>query len=298
MRSIRADELMHCNIPKSGTPTAVHADSTAITIAGVTMELRTNVPGLVDAFRSRYCDHPPLSTPDFVYYVTSDAGGYTMWCEHDGALRWPHGALPLSAVLFLADAAAIAALIHFDPRLVSMHAAGIEFGGIAAAIAADSHGGKTTTALACARAGMRVYSDERVLLRESLVLPFLRRCSVRAGAAQLLHAGDGSTFANALADSAGVSWMQTFGAQCAAPPAPLAAVFLIAGKGEVNIVPVDAARLMPDILRWFDCRAGGMQRVSRAVALLRSAHCYMLTLGAPDETARAIAGLLSRLAAA
>lgn len=281
MRVIHANELTPCAALQAVTSDA-QPECASRTIAGITMELQSNVPGLANAFAERYSDHPPCAAPDFVYTVWQDADGYAMWCDHDGCWRWPHGPLPLDAVLFLADAAAISALVHYDNRLASLHAAGIEYFGVAGALAAHSGGGKTTTALACARAGMRIYSDERVLVRERTALPFLRRCSLRDE--QMRECGS-------------IAWTQAFGADCVAPPARLRALFVIRGKGALSIEPVEPAQALGSIGRWFDCTGGALQRIARAMVLLRSLRCYALTLGSPQESALAVRGVLEDLAA-
>lgn len=280
MQLIHAGQLQRCTPPQHVAPSA-NVESSRVTIAGITMELRSNVPGLPAALAHRYADHPVHDAVDFTYYVFEDDAGYAMWCAHDGAWQWPYGALPLDAVLFLADAAAIAALIDYDDRLASVHAAGVECAGVAAAITADSGGGKTTTALACARAGMRVYSDERVLVRDLTVTPFLRRCSLRD---------------EQMRPYASISWKQLFGAQCVAPPAQLRALFVIRGKGAVSIEPIEPAQALGSVGRWFACKGDTWRRMSRAMTLLRSLRCYALTLGAPHDSALAIRAVLEEIA--
>jgi hypothetical protein len=258
-------------------------ESARATIADITIEVRSNVSGLAAAFAHRYADHPPSTAVHFIYTVLEDTDGYLMWCDHDGAWRWPHGPLSLDAVLFLVDAAAMAALIHYDVRLASMHAAGVERFGVAAAIAADSGGGKTTTAVACARAGMRIYSDERVLVRGTTVFPFLRRCSLRD---------------EYMRPSGSLSWIETFGRQCVASPHALRALFVVNGKGTLSVEEIEPARALAGIARWFDCRARTPERLARAMILARSLRCYSLSLGSPQETAQCVARVLGEIAAA
>jgi hypothetical protein len=262
------------------------------TIGGVTIEIRTNVTGLAAAFAHRYSDHPPVRRPDFTFTVAEESNGYVLWSRHDGVWRWLDGRLSLDAVLFLTDATAMSAVIHYDERLATMHAAGVQYRGVTAAIAADSEGGKTTTALACARAGFRVYSDERVMLRDGVVVPFLRRCRVRDESAGLLCDDSADSLTMQLQQNRAISWTETFGADCVAGPASLHALFVIAGKAGPRIEPIEWSNALPAITRWFDCKGGALQRMARAVSTLQNVRCYRLFLGTPGETATALAQVL------
>jgi hypothetical protein len=287
MRVIRATDLR-----PSGKPAAcVSAELTGavkLCIAGVPFAIATNVAGLKDSLSLRYSEHLDNREPLFQYNVLQVNDGYVFWCDHSQAWRW-EGFLPLDAVLFLADAAAISALIHYDPALASMHAAGVAHNGSAAAIVADSEGGKTTTALACARAGLQVYSDERVLLRKDIVQPFWRRCRLRSGGAALLG----------MSARTELSWSELFGKSALAAPAPLRAVFVIIGRGaRARIEPIQTAAALRVAGRWFDCEGSPLERMARALQAVRFAACFSLTLGEPGETARAIRALLSSRVAA
>ena len=168
---------------------------------------------------------------------------------------------------------------------------------LAAAIAGHSAAGKTATLLACARRGMRVYSDERVLLRQTIVHPFLRRCSVRGAGARLLLADqDADRLPDALRTLPQLSLKLCFGAEAIAPPRPLRALFAIAGTGHCAALElIDTAAALPAITGWFDARGDMVDRVSRAIGMLRKVRCYRLTLGTPDETAAAIGYALMRM---
>jgi hypothetical protein len=298
VRVIRAEQLT-----RSGDANAAlerHCVHTArCQIAGVTMELCTDIPDAARLFAQRYADHPATREPDFRYYVATVRGGYAFWCSHAPSWRWSQGSLPADAVLFLADAVAIAALVRFDKRMASMHAAAIEYGGVAAAIAGNSTTGKTTTLLACARRGMRLYSDERAVLSDNMVHPFLRRCSVRtAGARLLLADNDSDRLADTLRVAPELSLKTCFGGAAIASPQPLRALFVLAGTGHcAALEAIDTATALPAISRWFDTRGDMVDRVARAIVTLRNVKCYRLTLGSPDESAAAIAYALTRIAA-
>jgi hypothetical protein len=287
MRVIRASDLELTDRPQQDAVARLR-DNARVCIAGIAFELRTNVPGLAPAFALRYSDHAASDAPQFFYYVYATGDGYVFWCDHDRAFRW-HGTLPVDAILFLADAAAVSALVHFDASLVSMHGAGIAYNGAAAGILADSEGGKTTTAIACARAGMQVYSDERILLRGQLVQPFLRRCRVREGGAALLR----------LDVHRELSWSESFGDAVLAQPQPLRHLFVIGGRSATpRVQPLPLNDALRAAGRWFDCAGTSLERTARTLQAVRSARCLSLTLGTPEETARCIRSVLARDAAA
>ncbi len=299
MRVIRAEQLT-----RSGEANAAlerHCVHTArCQIAGVAVELCTDVPDVARLFALRYADHPAKREPNFRYYVATVRGGYAFWCAHAPSWRWSQGALPADAVVFLADTVVISALVRFDQRLASMHAAAVEYGGIAAAIAGNSSRGKAGTLLACARRGMRIYSDERAILCENVVHPFLRRCSVRAaGARLLLSDNDGDRAGDALRVIPELSLKTFFGSTAVAAPRPLRALFVLGAPGHcAALEAIDTAAALPSISRWFDTRGDMVDRVARAIVTLRDVKCYRLTPGTADESSAAIAYALTRIAAA
>lgn len=297
MRVIRAEQLTRSGSDANAALERHCLHTARCEIAGITLEFCTDMPDVARIFALRYADHPATREPDFRYYAATVRGGYAFWCAHAPAWRWAQGALPPDAIVFLADSVALSALLRFDDGLASMQAAAIEFNGIAGAIAGQSTAGKTTTLLACARRGMRVYSDERVLLRHSMVYPFLRRCSVRAAGARLLLADrDADLLGDALRVSPELSLKTCFGSDAIAEPRKLRALFVIEGAGHcAGLELIDTAVALPSITRWFDARGDMVDRVSRAIGILRGVRCYRLTLGSPDETAAAIAYALMRM---
>jgi hypothetical protein len=297
MRVIRAEQLTRAS-NNANAALEEHCTYTATCeVAGVTMQLRTDIAEVARLFALRYADHPARSEPDFCYYVATVRGGYTFWCAHAATWRWTQGPLPPDAVAFLADSVALGAIIRYDPALVSMQAAGLECNGIAAALAGHSAAGKTATLLACARRGLRIYSDERTVLRNNIVYPYLRRSSVRAAGARLL-----------LTDSAGdyrdqdvysqpqLSPKTCFGEESIAQPRALRALFVIAGSGYcAALEAMDTAAAMPAVMRYFDAHGDMVDRATRAISILNGVQCYRLTLGTPDETSAAMAYAMMRI---
>ena len=297
MRVIRAEQLTRAATHANASLEAHCKHTATCEIAGVTMQLCTDIPEVARIFALRYADHPARSAPDFRYYVATVRGGYTFWCAHAATWRWTQGALPPDAVAFLADSVALAAIIRYDHALVSMQAACLELGGIAASLAGHSAAGKTATLLACARRGMHIYSDERTVLRNSVAYPYLRRSSVRgAGARLLLTEPDVAHQDDVLHALPQLSPKTCFGGEAIAQPKPLRALFVIAGTGYcAALEAIDTATAMPAIMRWFDATGDMVDRATRAIAILHDVQCYRLTLGSPDESAAAMAYAMMRI---
>jgi len=291
MRVIRAEQLTRSGDTSHATLAQNCAYSARAEIAGVVMELRTDIPEVARLFSLRYADHATSREPDFRYYVATARSGYAFWSDHAPSWRWTQGQLPPDAIVFLADAVIVSAVIRFDPSIASVHAAALEFHDTAIAIAGNSGAAKTAAMLACVRRDMRVYSDERALIRSGTVYPFLRRSSVRAAGARLLLADREGSY-----EPPELSLKMCFGPDAIAEPRPLGALFVMAGSGaSATLEHIDAATALPAITRWFDARGDLMDRVTRAIALLRGVHCFRLVLGTPDETAVAIAYAVTML---
>ncbi|HKU67410.1 MAG TPA: hypothetical protein VJP85_06530 [Candidatus Baltobacteraceae bacterium] len=298
MRVIRAEQLTRGG-GKENHALEQHCIYTAqCEIAGVTMELCTDVADVARLFMLRYADHPACKEPDFRYFVATVRGGYAFWCAHAPAWRWTQGVLPPDAIAFLADSVALAAIVRFDPALASMQAACVELGGVAAGLAGHSASGKTATLLACARRGMRIYSDERTVLRNTIAYPYLRRNSVRAAGARLLLADQApDPRRDPLHSEPQLSLKTCFGAEAIADPKPLRALFVIGGSGYcAALEAIDTASAMPAVMRWFDAHGDMVDRATRAISILNGVQCYKLTLGSPDESAAAMAYAMMRVA--
>jgi hypothetical protein len=287
MRVITAAQLEPLVAPVA-LPRAPYAVTFAF--AGVTVELRTTQPHLAEEIQRRFCAHVTGEPAALRYLVWETESGY-VFCSADGAgWRWNEGALPVGALAFLTDAALIAAVVRADRALRSAHAAAFSHNGIGAILAGDTTSGKTTTLLACARAGMRVFSDERALLRGDRLYPFLRRCGVREGGRRLLLADDASdALARELRFREHVDLSACFGAEAIADPVPMRAAFVLHARGpRPSARRIGATDVFPAVARWFDMRGDAMERLSCALSLLRRCRCFALTLGPPGETAAAI----------
>lgn len=304
MPLIRADQLREVKTASTALETLATAAtaSTRVAIAGVVMELRTDSTALCDAFAKRYRAHATVERADFTYYVVRTATRYLFWSSHSPVWEWSNGHLQTDGILFLTDAVALSALVRYDPTLVSIHGAGIRDGERTAAIVGNSTAGKTTTLLACARAGFQVYSDERVLSRNAVAYPFLRTCTVRSDGARRLLDDRGTDELGKWLSRRGASREElsipdVFGPAAIAPPAPLHAVFVIGGYAvHARVEPMETANALPAITRWLDTRGDHVDRIGRGLRLVRGVACFRLVLGTPAATAQVMRETLLGLA--
>lgn len=279
--------------------------SVALRLAGETCVIRFDDAEVRRIFAQRYADMAadadgPAAHEAFA--VHDPALGHLFWTTGDQVYRWPHGVAPPHVVAFLADAVALTAfIVRRSDGLISLHAAVATVEAGAAAILGDSHAGKTTTAIACARVGMQLYSDERCLIdRETIAHPFPRAINIRDTGRRLLTEDtlDGDDpigrRLRACPDSAlnDVHFSDLFG-QDECRPRPLRAVFLIAGiSAQASLGAATASDATRAAARWA-CGAGrGFDKLTRLFEIFRNVACFSLVLGTPDASARAVrAGL-------
>ncbi len=282
--------------------------SLALGIAGRSLVVHFDDDAAGACFAARYADLALSGVPlvaQHAFAFRHAAAGPLFWSQDGPAFRWPHGELDADAVAFFADAVALTEFFerHGDGA-VSLHAAAVGIAGAAAALVGDTTAGKTTTALACARIGLRLYSDERCVLgRDGAVHPFPRALNVReAGRALLLR--DRVTGPDPLGERlrarASGPWSDVrFGELVPdwvlPEPAPLRAVFVLAGAGErVRLEPASRLAAVRAAARWARGAGTGLDKVARLHELFAGAACHRLELGSPDASARAIrAALLS-----
>jgi hypothetical protein len=246
----------------------------------------------------------PAALP--VYAVRDDAGRPHFWTDGGPAYQWPHGPLSGRVTAFFADAFATHALLSSLPAAVSLHAAALRWNDVAFALTGISTAGKSTTALACAAAGARLYSDERcVVTTEQGTIPFPRTINVRQGGLDLLldtlpdcdlrrrlapHRGG---------DWEGVRFDELFGAAPLPAPAPLRALFAIAGRDAEprsrRIAPVE---MLPLAEQGANVRARGIDRVCALLEFFRGVACFELVLGSPTDSARHVLARVDELSAA
>lgn len=258
------------------------------------MELRSDSAALCDAFAKRYRAHATEETCDFVYYVVREGVKYRFWSPHSPVWEWQSGVLPTDALLFLTEAVGVSALVRYDGSLTSIHGAAVRFNGVTAAIVGNASSGKSTTLLACARSGMQVYSDERVLSRDGIVYPYLRTCAVRADAARRLFDEATHDALHTWLNDRGLARRElaleeVFGPRAVAPPSPLRAVFVINGyAASPRVHDLDPWNALPAVTRWLDARGDAIDRMGRGLRMLRGVKCYRIALGMPAASVAAI----------
>lgn len=260
-----------------------------------------------DSFRRRYAHFVTQGAPDVRVYAlraADDDGHPVFWIESGPAFRYPAKLGKHGIIAFLADAITHQAFFSENPSLQSFHAAAVQVGDAAAAISAISTGGKSTTALACARRGMPLYTDERCVLRGGRVQAFPRAINVRAGGLELLASeevpGDGGLGKRLRARVGGdwesVAFRELFGHSALPPPRNLEAIFFIQGRAEIaRAVPLELGDALLRLLRSAFCGpAPGLDRVAAATKLFQTTRAYGLTLGTPDDSALLIAATTRR----
>jgi hypothetical protein len=282
-------------------------ESVVIDVAGVICAVHFDDGPSAAAFRLRYTDLLSFgATPERHGFAMRDPKlGWLFWSDTSSVLRWPHGNLPAHIVAFFADAVALTGF--FADRadgMVSLHAASVGLPNGIAAIIGDSNAGKTTTAIACARARMDLYSDERCLLdRRSFVHPFPRAINLRSSGLQLLVRDllpGADPIGARLRAHAGGDWNNVrisdlVRGQRTLEPRPLRAVFLL---GEH--VPAAAAHLASPAqavrasARWAQGAGAGLNKIAHLLDVFGTVPCFRLDLGTPDESAQLIRRVLER----
>ena len=214
---------------------------------------------------------------------------------------WRHGAIGPEDVAFLADAVATTSAFTRLPDTLTLHAAAIRSGDDAFAIVGNSNTGKTTTAVACALSGFKVYSDEFCIVSNGSVRPFPRSLSLRPGGLAVLRrlATVPATLREELRlhedGWSNVRFDHLFGALPAGERTPLRAIFLLAGRAEhPSIEPLAPAALLSVAARYAKSASPPLERVAEVLLLLRSLRCYRLVVGDPNETVSAIAQAVAR----
>ena len=260
-------------------------------------------------FGARYADlRTTADTYDAEAFTLRDpAGGRWFWSLGSAAFRWPHEACDPGLQSFFTDAAAITSFfLQRDDGVLSLHAASVASPGAAAAIIGESNVGKTTTAIACARAGLRLFGDERCIVdRAAHVHPFPRALNIRAGSRNVLAAdrdASDDTFARrmqtrppgALHD---VRFADLFGSWSPPEPEPLRAIFVLDGLGEEpRLRSTTAADAVRAAARWAHGAGAGIDKIERLLDLFAPLQCYRFVLGSPSASAATIAAVLSRCA--
>ena len=284
--------------PERGAALAARAAyRVGFTVGTSTVALNFSRAESAAAFAARYRDLASDGAPDFSVFAVEEGSDAFFWAEAaERVWQWSGGTLPPDIIAFFADSAGMYEFLCRTPVL-GFHAATLAGATGALTLIGATTAGKTTTAVACVRRGLRLYSDERCILEDGRVAPFLRRLTLRAGgrAALLNDPCDEPLGIDRRlrewqnADEVAVRASALFGASAGGPPLPLAAVFVIDGRAErPEVVRTTPSDVMPALLASMASRESGLDRIARILHELRNAATYRLCLGPPDATARAI----------
>ena len=290
--------------PDEGTRIAAAATcAVSIAVGNDVLRVSFEEADWADAFARRYADQlSPLSAPSLTHYVVRNDSGYLFWTPGADAWCWETGELPVPAIVFLADCTALFTMFNESSRFVSFHAAVVGLGGIAAAIAGDSNAGKTTTALACGRAGLSLYSDERCVVEGGAIVPFLRTLNIRRDGWVRVQSGTPEPVqvpagAVETLDGFSIPVSALFGPIDPASRPELRALFILSGTASrAEVDPVSCYDVAPALARDMHSSDRGLGRAVRLIETLRDVDCYRLRLGTPAETAALIRTVLTTIA--
>lgn len=276
-----------------------------VDLAGTVVDVRFNDREAARLYRSRYRHMLSAATPRRRAYAAAAESrvGY-FWLEGDAVYRWDRSELTPNVVTFLADAVINTGVFTSAADTIALHAAtvGNAFG--VAAVIGISTAGKTTTAIACARRGLDLYSDEYCVLAPSGVLPFPRSISIRCAATEVLandpvsgSAVDAWLQTHGCCDGYDLGYDELFGAFVRPEVRPLRAAFALVGRSEKPQAKVIPARAMVEHVRpWAKTSLQGVERLQRLLVLFGGVRCCELVLGSPDASAREIARCLEESA--
>ena len=282
---------------------AVH--EVKIELAGRVVAVRLEWATAAEVYGRRYRRLLSTRPPDLTAY----AGGWKpgevyFWIGGGPTYVWLHSQLGRNEIAFLMDAVVNSTVFTSTDDLVALHAATVGNGAAIAAIVGTTTAGKTTTAIACARRGLDLYSDEFCLVMPEGVLACPRALNLREGGIELLaqDAAPQSVLDEWLRNNRGgdrdnVGFDELFGELPELPQLPLRLAFTIVGRDtEPRATPLSAARMVAHVEPWVRMKARGLDAVEALHALVRRVACYELILGRPDDTARLIATMLASVA--
>jgi len=242
----------------------------ALAIGRATIAVRFSRASAAAAFAERFGDMLGAGTPDMVAYAVELPGESFFWVAPDRARRWPHR---IDDVLLVFFADNVAMYEYFTNSAdLGIHAAVLASDSLVAAIVGRSTAGKTTTAIAAARGGLTLYSDERCVIQDGLVVPFLRAIGIREGGRMALLAdplpeSDVDARLRAL-PAEGDTVMRPrvlFGQRAGGPPRPLGALFIIEGRDATpSVEPCSLYAVFAALHESVMVRGAGLARDRRA----------------------------------
>jgi hypothetical protein len=279
---------------------AVH--DVRIGVGSATISVRFSRAAAAAAFAERFADMRGTSEPAITAYAVDFSDEAFFWCSSQRVHRWPQRAGD-GLLAFFADTLAMHEYLTTKDDF-AFHAAVVANDAALAAIVGSSTAGKTTTAIAAARNGFAMYSDERCVVQNGLVVPFLRAVSVREGGRALLLADprDASPIDARLREmpveaERTIRPSRLLRERAGGPPRPLGAVFVLDGHAHTpELTACTLYDVLPALLRSAASKDKGLDRTTRLARELRNVPLFRLRLGTPDATARSLEKALASLA--
>jgi uncharacterized protein YerC len=257
-----------------------------------------SAPAAKEAFARQFADAISTTEPQIIIFVVEVDERVYLWSDADRVYLWDAGTISPGVVAFFADAVAVREVVA-STSILSVHAGVVGGKRSLAAIVGASTAGKSTTTIACVGRGLRFYSDERCIISDGLVFPFLRAVTLRPGGRRALSstAGPSRLFESPkiwFGDADIVARPRfLFDDQAGGPPRALGTAFFILGRSSVaEILPMSVRDALPLLLASMDAREEGLDRIARALREFDRVECHGLQLGTPDETAKLIADVV------
>jgi hypothetical protein len=273
----------------------------SVAIAGTVAQARFARADAVDVYRRRYRHLLANGRPDVIAYAVAERSDRTyFWVDGGAMYLWERGPLGRKQTAALAEAALNDAVFTSSDGLVAIHAAVVSDGSGAAAIIGASTAGKSTTAIACARRGLALHSDEVCIVTSAGVIPFPRCLSLRRDGMEVLARDlappsvlDDWLRVHRGADRENVGFDEIFGELLPAAAQPLRAAFIVKARAAVaGARPITAREMLARMSPWTRMKPRGVDWVRTLLELLKEVDCYELTLGSPDATAQLVARAL------
>jgi hypothetical protein len=272
-----------------------------IELGGVVVEVRFEWPNAAEVYRRRYRHALSTGTPRFTACVANwKPGEVYFWFPGLATYFWGHWDLGSNDLAFLTDAVVTTTLFTASEDLIALHAAVVGDGACAAAIVGTTTAGKSTTAIACARRGLDLYSDEFGIVTPHGVMPCQRALNLRSGGIELLRQDRAPNspvdawLRSHRGDCDGVGYDELFGELHVPALRPLRLAFILAGAGpHPQVRLLSAPQMLVHLEPWARMKARGIEAAGELLALLKSVDSYELTLGKPDDTARLIRAMLA-----
>jgi hypothetical protein len=265
-----------------------------IAVGRATVAVRFSRASAAAAFAERFADMLGDGEPFTVAYAVDLDDEALFWVSPERLFRWPR-AISDHLLVFFSDILAMQEYLTTSSD-VGFHSAVVASGPILVALVGRTTAGKTTTAIAAARSGFALYSDERCIIQDGRVVPFLRAITVREGgrAALLADAASATPIDARLREmpergETPIRPSALLGSSAGGPPCRLAGMFMIEARDATpSVERCSLYDVLPELLKSMASADTGLARAARIGAELRGLPLYRLRLGSPSATVSAI----------